>query len=60
MQTVLRRKWSRADTLAEMIRAVNSSLDPERVAEAVLEHAAEWVPAPGWLLMATEDGGAGG
>src|SRR5687767_4990558 len=33
-QVPLRRQLSRADALAEMIRAVNASLDPVRVAEA--------------------------
>jgi diguanylate cyclase (GGDEF)-like protein len=55
MQAVLRRRWSRADTLAEMIRAVNSSLDPERVAEALVARASDWIPAPGWLVLARDD-----
>jgi diguanylate cyclase (GGDEF)-like protein len=58
MQSTLRRRWSRADTLAEMIRAVNASLDPERVAEALVAHAADWVPASGWLVLGRDDGGA--
>ena len=40
-----------------MIRAVNSSLDPERVAEALVARAADWVPAPAWLVMAKDDSG---
>ncbi len=43
-QTPLRRQLSRADALAEMIRAVNASLDPARVAEALLGHLAELAP----------------
>lgn len=58
MQAALRRRWSRADTLAEMIRAINASLDPERVAEALVAHAADWVPAAGWLVLARDDSGA--
>ena len=58
LQAALRRRWSRADTLAEMIRAVNSSLDPERVAEALVSRAAEWLPAPGWLVLARDEAGA--
>jgi diguanylate cyclase (GGDEF)-like protein len=41
-----------------MIRAVNASLDPERVAEALLSHAADWVPAAGWLVLARDETGA--
>jgi diguanylate cyclase (GGDEF)-like protein len=40
-----------------MIRAVNSSLDPERVAEAMLARAASWLPAPAWLVLAIDDTG---
>jgi diguanylate cyclase (GGDEF)-like protein len=58
LQAALRRRWSRADTLAEMIRAVNASLDPERVADALVSRTAEWVPAPGWLVLARDDAGA--
>jgi diguanylate cyclase (GGDEF)-like protein len=41
-----------------MIRAVNASLDPERVAEAMVAQTADWVPVPGWLLLASDDAGA--
>ncbi len=38
-----------------MIRAVNASLEPERVAEALVTQAAALIPAPGWLVL-VEDG----
>jgi diguanylate cyclase (GGDEF)-like protein len=40
-----------------MIRALNSSLEPERVADALVSQAADWVPAPGWLVLARDDSG---
>lgn len=40
-----------------MMRAVNASLDPERVAEAILGRVSSWVPAPGWLVLAIDGGG---
>jgi diguanylate cyclase (GGDEF)-like protein len=40
-----------------MIRAVNSSLEPEKVAEALLVQAADWIPAPAWLVIAVDGGG---
>jgi diguanylate cyclase (GGDEF)-like protein len=52
----MRRRLARADVLAEMIRAVNSSLDPERVADAMMARVAEWIPVPGWLVMVSEEG----
>ena len=40
-----------------MIRAVNASLDPDRVAEAMLTRVAGWLPVPSWLVLATDDQG---
>jgi diguanylate cyclase (GGDEF)-like protein len=41
-----------------MVRAVNSSLDPERVAEAMLARFASWIPAAA-CLVAIDNGEAG-
>jgi diguanylate cyclase (GGDEF)-like protein len=57
LQTALRRKLARADVLADVIRAVNSSLDPERVAETLVQQVAEWIPAPCWLVLVIDDAG---
>jgi two-component system, cell cycle response regulator len=40
-----------------MVRAVNASLEPERVAEAIVARLSNWVPAPGWLVVAVDGGG---
>jgi diguanylate cyclase (GGDEF)-like protein len=52
----MRRTLTRADVLAEVIRVVNSSLEPERVADAIVARVADWIPAPGWLVFAAEEG----
>ena len=57
VQGSLRSRLSRAEVLAELIRAVNSSLDPERVADALLAHAGDWVPASAWLVLVVDDAG---
>jgi diguanylate cyclase (GGDEF)-like protein len=57
LQAALKRRLARADVLADMIRAVNSSLEPEKVAEALLSQASEWIPAPAWLVLAVDGGG---
>ncbi len=59
IQTALRRKLGRADVLADMIRAVNSSLEPERVADTLMQRVSEWLPAPCWLVLAVDDAGTG-
>jgi diguanylate cyclase (GGDEF)-like protein len=40
-----------------MIRAVNASLDPEKVADALVARVSDWIPAPGWLVLAVDGGG---
>jgi diguanylate cyclase (GGDEF)-like protein len=40
-----------------MIRAVNASLDPGRIADALVARASEWIPVPGWLVVARNDSG---
>jgi diguanylate cyclase (GGDEF)-like protein len=57
LQTALRRKLARADVLTEVIRAVNSSLDPERVADVLVQRVSDWIPAPSWLVLAIDDAG---
>ncbi len=57
MQAGLRSRLSRADVLAELLRAVNVSLDPERVADALVTQAAEWLPVPSWLVLVIDDAG---
>lgn len=56
LQAGLKRTLGRSDVLADVIRAVNASLDPERVAEALVSHASEWVPATAWLVVAIDGG----
>jgi diguanylate cyclase (GGDEF)-like protein len=57
LQSVLRSRLSRADTLAEVTRAVNATLDPERVADALVACAADWLPVPAWVVYAYDNTG---
>src|SRR6185436_16969723 len=45
------------DALLDMVRAVNTTLDPARVAELIVERAATWIPAPCWALIAADVSG---
>ena len=53
----MRRRLTRADVLTGMIRAVNASLEPERVADAMVAQVSAWIPVPGWLVLATAEDG---
>jgi len=57
IQTVLRRRLVRADVLVPMYRAVNASLDPERVGEELVSQMADWVPMPAWVALTVDDTG---
>ena len=54
-QAALRRHLSRAGALAEVVRAVNASVDPERVAESVVVCMGDWIPAPAWAVIAADE-----
>jgi diguanylate cyclase (GGDEF)-like protein len=43
--------------LLDTIRAVNATLDPARIAEAIVERLAGWVPAAGWAVLASDPAG---
>src|SRR5262245_3343592 len=45
------------EVLVELIGAVNSTLEPEKVAELVIDRAARWIPAPCWAVVASNSSG---
>ncbi len=50
----LRGMFARAGVLADVIRATNASLDPERVADALAARAAEWFGFAAWTVVAVD------
>ena len=54
-QAALRRELSRAESLSAVVRAVNVSLEPDRVADALLVCASAWIPANAWALVAVDE-----
>jgi diguanylate cyclase (GGDEF)-like protein len=51
---VLHDRLNRRDTLVELIRSVNAPVDPRKVADALLVHTQEWLPA-GCLAVVVDD-----
>ena len=51
VQPMLRRYLGRVEVINEMHRAVNASLDPTRVADALAARAAVWLPAASWAVV---------
>jgi diguanylate cyclase (GGDEF)-like protein len=53
-QTALRSRLERREALVDVVRAVNASLEPARIAELVVERAGTWIPAPCWALVSSD------
>jgi diguanylate cyclase (GGDEF)-like protein len=56
-QRELRGRVERHDALLDIVRAVNTTLEPSRIAELLLERAATWIPAPCWAVVSADISG---
>jgi len=54
LQRTLRLRVERRDALLDMVRAVNATLDPGKIAELIVDRASTWVPAPAWALVSVD------
>lgn len=53
-QRALRSRVERRDALLDIVRAVNTTLEPPKIAELLVERASTWVPAPCWAVVASD------
>jgi diguanylate cyclase (GGDEF)-like protein len=53
-QRALRSRVDRRSALIDIVRAVNTSLEPARVADQIVDRAATWVPAPCWAVVSSD------
>ena len=53
-QRALRSRVERRDALLDVVRAVNATLEPPKIAELIVERAATWVPAPCWAVVSSD------
>jgi len=56
-QRALRSRVERRDALIEILRAVNTTLEPEKIADLVVDRAASWIPAPCWAMVSADMSG---
>ena len=54
LQRTLRPRVERREALLDMVRTVNATCEPPRIAEALVERAQTWVPAPIWAVVLTD------
>ena len=57
-QRALRSQVERRDALLDIVRAVNTTLEPPKIAELIVERSATWVPAPCWAVVSSDLSGA--
>ena len=56
-QRALRSRVERRDALLDIVRVVNATLEPPKIAEQIVERAATWIPAPCWAVVASDQAG---
>ena len=53
-QRALRSRVERRDALIDIVRAVNTTLEPPKIADEIVERASTWVPAPCWAVVSSD------
>jgi diguanylate cyclase (GGDEF)-like protein len=53
-QRALRSRIERRDALIDIVRAVNTTLEPPKIAELIVERASTWLPAPCWAVVCAD------
>jgi len=53
-QRALRSRVERRDALLDIVRAVNTPLEPPKIAAELVDRAATWLPAPCWAVVSTD------
>src|SRR3954464_422543 len=53
-QRALRSRVERRDALLDIVRAVNTTLEPSKIAELIVDRASTWVPAPCWAVVCAD------
>ena len=56
-QRALRGRVERRDALLDIVRGVNATLEPQKIAEVIVDRAATWVPAPCWAVVSADPSG---
>ena len=53
-QRALRSRVERRDALIDIVRAVNTTLEPAKIAEEIVGRGSTWVPAPCWAVVSSD------
>jgi diguanylate cyclase (GGDEF)-like protein len=53
-QRALRSRIERREALIDIVRGVNATLEPSKIAEVIVDRGATWVPAPCWAVVSAD------
>jgi diguanylate cyclase (GGDEF)-like protein len=53
-QRALRSQVERREALVDIVRAVSATLEPEKLADLIVDRAASWIPAPCWAVVSSD------
>jgi diguanylate cyclase (GGDEF)-like protein len=53
-QRALRSRVERREALIDIMRAVNTTLEPAKIAEEIVERGSTWLPAPCWAVVSSD------
>jgi diguanylate cyclase (GGDEF)-like protein len=53
-QRALRSRVTPREALVDIVRAINTTLEPAKIAELIVDRAATWVPAPCWAIVSSD------
>src|SRR5581483_1045416 len=53
-QRALRSRVERRDALLDIVRAVNTTLEPPKIGDLIVDRAAAWIPAPCWAVVSSD------
>ena len=53
-QRALRSRVERRDALIDIVRGVNATLEPQKIAEVIVDRASTWLPAPCWAVVSAD------
>src|SRR5580765_813061 len=54
LQRALRSRVERRDALIDIVRAVNTTLEPVKVADEIVARGSTWLPAPCWAVVSSD------
>jgi len=54
LERAVRSRVDRREALVDILRAVNTTLEPAKIAAQIVDRAATWIPAPCWAIVSSD------